>query len=69
MNKVILMGRLTRDPEVRYSQQILSAVWHLDVRENLQRNISVRERKSLLREESRPALIRTVRDRKSIRQM
>lgn len=23
MNKVILMGRLTRDPEVRYSQEIM----------------------------------------------
>ena len=66
MNKVILMGRLTRDPEIRYSQgeqstavarytiaedsdvtetsrqQILSTVLHLDVRENLQKNISVK---------------------------
>ncbi len=27
MNKVILMGRLTRDPEVRYSQE--NALWRL----------------------------------------
>ena len=68
MNKVILMGRLTRDPEIRYSQgeqstavarytiavdrrfrrdgdqqtADLSTVLHLDVRENLQKNISVK---------------------------
>lgn len=68
MNKVILMGRLTRDPEVRYPQGkilwrlpdirwlltavsgeterqplILSAVWLSEDRQNLQRDISVRE--------------------------
>ena len=69
MNKVILMGRLTRDPEIRYSQgEQSTAVARytiavdrrfrrdgdqqtadfincvaLDVRENLQKNISVKE--------------------------
>ena len=69
MNKVFLMGRLTRDPEVRYSQgeqalpsqdiqlqqivdfvvtatarlQILSDVWHLAIRQSLQKNICAKE--------------------------
>ena len=30
MNKVILMGRLTRDPEVRYSQGERSMVYKVD---------------------------------------
>ena len=56
MNKVILMGRLTRDPEVRYSQGENSDVTTTESRQltlsdallseevqNLLRNISVRD--------------------------
>ena len=47
MNKVILMGRLTRDPEVRYSAGenalILSAVFLSDVQQNLRKSISDRD--------------------------
>ena len=40
MNKVVLMGRLTRDPEVRYG-----AVLHSGVTQNLQRSICAREQR------------------------
>ena len=51
MNKVILMGRLTRDPEVRYSQgenstaiaRYTSDALLLEEVQNLLRNISVRD--------------------------
>ena len=46
MNKVILMGRLTRNPDVRYSQgekatrtQTLSTVLHSEDRASLRRSI------------------------------
>ena len=48
MNKVILMGRLTRDPEVRYSagdnsMAIARYTLAVDRRFNLLRSISVRD--------------------------
>jgi len=41
MNKVILMGRLTRDPEVRYTQtnNTLVASFSLAVTEDLQNKV------------------------------
>ena len=45
MNKVILMGRLTRDPDVRYSQGESATAWLLEDRLSLLRNICARERR------------------------
>ena len=39
MNKVILMGRLTRDPEIRYTQSAEPLALRLASRGNLRRNI------------------------------
>ena len=86
MNKVILLGRLTRDPDVRYSSgenstavavthwlltvdfaervipqlQTLSDALLSAVRQNLQRNICGRERRSPSPVGSKPEAIRTV---------
>jgi len=46
MNKVILMGRLTRDPEVRYSQggenSLAIARYTLAVDRRFKRNVMIR---------------------------
>ena len=72
MNKAILMGRLTRDPDVRYSQgenpmaiaRYTLAVdrrFKRDGEQNLQRSISNRVQRLLFPEESRQVVIQTVR--------
>ena len=74
MNKVILMGRLTRDPDVRYSAgaipqpQTLSDALLSAARQNLQRNICVRERRSPSPAAFRPEATPTVKARRFTRQ-
>ena len=55
MNKVILMGRLTRDAEIRYAQGENSLAIA---------DLAVKEQNLLLRVESRPAAIQTRTDRR-----
>ena len=77
MNKVILMGRLTREPDVRYSQNtedsvvtaklplILSVVLLSVDLENLLKSIFIRELRLLLQDVSRQVVILIRMDRES----
>ena len=75
MNRVILCGRLTREPEVRYSQtangsmanrqQTLLTVSHLARMESLRRSIFIRGLRLSLRVDGRQAITLTRTDRKS----
>ena len=79
MNKVILMGRLTREPDVRYSQnaedvqetimmssQLILSVVLLSVDlENLLKSIFIRELRLLLQDVSRQVVILIRMDRES----
>ena len=79
MNKAIEIGRLTRDPEVRYSQGNNTAVARytiavdrkfkrecLENRRSLPRSISEKEQKLLFLEESQQEVIQTRMVRKYI---